>query len=124
MDVVFFFLSPDCDYDEAPGNCKTMCLVDSGIAFNSPYPTLLRPERKVEIILSFDFSQRDGGDTELPFKVSMSYCTLYNCWLNKNKCRQRITWLINIAKTVVCSRLQHSIYVGRKQFLKLVLPNF
>ncbi|XP_028398219.1 cytosolic phospholipase A2-like [Dendronephthya gigantea] len=58
----------DCDYDEVHGNCKTMCLVDSGIAFNSPYPTLLRPERKVEIILSFDFSQRDGGDTELSFK--------------------------------------------------------
>jgi hypothetical protein len=52
-----------------------MCLVDSGIAFNSPFPTLLRPERKVELILSFDFSQRDGGDTELPFKVSLRYQT-------------------------------------------------
>ena len=29
---------------------------------------LLRPEREVELILSFDFSQKDGGDKELPFK--------------------------------------------------------
>ncbi|XP_046861058.1 cytosolic phospholipase A2-like isoform X1 [Xenia sp. Carnegie-2017] len=46
---------------------KTMCVVDSGIAFNSPFPVLLRPERKVELILSFDFSQRDNGDKEPPF---------------------------------------------------------
>lgn len=46
-----------------------MCLIDAGIAFNSPYPTLLRQERKVEIILSFDFSQRDS-DKEPPFSVS------------------------------------------------------
>ncbi|XP_046839546.1 cytosolic phospholipase A2-like isoform X2 [Xenia sp. Carnegie-2017] len=56
-------------YDKTTGNHKTICLVDAGIAFNSPYPVLLRPERKVEIILSFDFSQRDGGDKEKPFSV-------------------------------------------------------
>ena len=60
----------DC-YDNAPGSHKTMCLVDSGIAFNSPYPMLLRPEREVELILSFDFSEKGGGDKELPFKVSI-----------------------------------------------------
>ena len=60
----------DDEYDPTPGRDKSMCLVDSGIAFNSPYPMLLRPERNVEIILSFDFSQRDGGDTEPPFSVS------------------------------------------------------
>ena len=49
---------------------KTMSIVDSGIAFNSPYPVLVRKERKVDLILSFDLSQRDGGDNELPFKVS------------------------------------------------------
>ena len=67
----------ESDFDLAPGNHKTMCLVDSGIAFNSPYPTILRPERKVEIILSFDFSQRDGGDKELPFKVSNGPLTVH-----------------------------------------------
>ncbi|XP_028401054.1 cytosolic phospholipase A2-like [Dendronephthya gigantea] len=58
----------DADFDDSAGKDKTMCIVDSGIAFNSPYPAMLRPERKVELILSFDFSQRDGGDKELPFK--------------------------------------------------------
>ena len=61
----------DEDFSDAPGKDKTMCIVDSGIAFNSPFPAMIRPERKVELILSFDFSQRDGGDKELPFKVSI-----------------------------------------------------
>lgn len=60
----------ESEFDERAGKDKTMCLVDSGIAFNSPFPTMLRPERNVELILSFDFSQRDGGDNELPFTVS------------------------------------------------------
>ncbi|XP_028400819.1 cytosolic phospholipase A2-like [Dendronephthya gigantea] len=63
-----FKRSQDADFDDAPGKDKTMCIVDSGIAFNSPYPAMLRPERKVEIILSFEFSDREGGDKELPFK--------------------------------------------------------
>ena len=49
---------------------KTMCLVDSGLAFNSPYPVLLRKEREIDLILSFHFSQRDDGDNAMPFKVS------------------------------------------------------
>jgi phospholipase A2 len=64
-------LYSDEDFTDGPGKDKTMCIVDSGIAFNSPFPAMLRPERKVELILSFDFSQRDGGDKELPFKVSV-----------------------------------------------------
>ena len=47
-----------------------MCLVDSGLAFNSPYPVLLREEREIDLILSFDVSQRDDGDNAMPFKVS------------------------------------------------------
>jgi phospholipase A2 len=57
------------DVDHGTGKDKTICVVDSGIAFNSPFPTVLRPERKVELILSFDFSQRDS-DEALPFGVS------------------------------------------------------
>ena len=37
--------------------------------FNSPYPLLLRPQRDVDIFLSFDFSARDK-DEESPFKVN------------------------------------------------------
>ena len=50
-----------------------MLLVDSGLAFNSPYPTLVRVERNVDLILSFDFSQRSGGDNGTPFDVSAIY---------------------------------------------------
>jgi hypothetical protein len=64
----------DEEYSKLIGKEKTMCVVDSGIAFNSPFPTALRPERKVELILSFDFSQRDiNGDDEPPFVVSCSW---------------------------------------------------
>ena len=49
---------------------KTMCLVDSGLAFNSLYPVLLLKEREVDLILSFDLSQRDVGDNAMHFKVS------------------------------------------------------
>ena len=67
-----FFYSA-ADYDECTGKDKTMCVVDSGIAFNSPFPAVIRPERNIELILSFDFSQRDGGDKELPFGVSVFF---------------------------------------------------
>ena len=45
-----------------------MELIDAGLMFNSPYPPLLRKERSVDIILSFDFSARET-DEERPFKV-------------------------------------------------------
>ena len=47
---------------------KRIYLVDSGLVFNSPYPLLLRPERDVDIYLSFDFSARDKEE-EMPFQV-------------------------------------------------------
>ncbi|XP_063420989.1 cytosolic phospholipase A2-like [Mytilus trossulus] len=43
-----------------------MLIVDAGYAFNSPYPSILRPSRKIDLILSFDFSERDG-DKKDPF---------------------------------------------------------
>lgn len=46
---------------------KTLYLVDSGLTFNSPYPLLLRPQRGVELFLSFDFSARPSDQTP-PFK--------------------------------------------------------
>ncbi|KAK3741406.1 hypothetical protein QZH41_018042 [Actinostola sp. cb2023] len=38
--------------------CKRIMLCDGGIAFNSPYPTLLRQQRHVDMVLSFDYSAR------------------------------------------------------------------
>ena len=48
---------------------KRIYLVDSGLVLNSPYPLVLRPERDVDIFLSFDFSARDKDD-EMPFQVT------------------------------------------------------
>jgi phospholipase A2 len=47
---------------------KRIFLVDSGLAFNSPYPLVLRPQRGVDLFISFDFSGRTK-DNVPPFKV-------------------------------------------------------
>lgn len=55
-------------FDLHPTHIKKLYVVDSGLTFNSPYPVVLRPQREVDIILSFDFSARQSDDTP-PFKV-------------------------------------------------------
>ena len=57
--------------DKFPLSAKRIALVDGGLAFNSPFPPLLRPERDVDIFLSFDFSKRKE-DLEFPFEVNLS----------------------------------------------------
>ena len=47
---------------------KKIFLVDSGLGFNIPFPLVLRPERHVELFLTFDFSSR-FGDNGSPFRV-------------------------------------------------------
>ena len=54
-----------------PTNLKRMYVVDGGLTFNSPYPLLLRPQRNVDLLLSFDFSARPS-DSSPPFKVGAS----------------------------------------------------
>ena len=54
--------------DQLAAKAKRIYLVDSGLLFNSPYPPLLRPERDVDIFLSFDFSARQK-DNEIYFHV-------------------------------------------------------
>eukprot|EP00118_Oscarella_pearsei_P012783 m.96616 g.96616 ORF g.96616 m.96616 type:complete len:167 (+) comp36914_c0_seq9:1706-2206(+) len=44
----------------------TMVVVDGGLAFNLPFPPLLRPERPTDVFIVFDFSWRDT-QTEYPF---------------------------------------------------------
>ena len=44
---------------------KRMELIDAGLMFNSPYPPLLRKQRSVDLIPSFDFSARET-DEERP----------------------------------------------------------
>ncbi|BFZ06037.1 hypothetical protein BsWGS_09076 [Bradybaena similaris] len=54
-------------FEMHPTSVKLICMVDAGLAFNSPYPLILRPQRAVDIILSFDFSARPS-DNDPPFK--------------------------------------------------------
>ena len=61
------------------GKKKKVFLVDAGLAFNSPYPAVLRPQRFVDLIISFDLSARDKEDMD-PFGVSRN--TLLLRWLS------------------------------------------
>ncbi|RXG53242.1 hypothetical protein Avbf_05301 [Armadillidium vulgare] len=56
-----------CRYKPLDNTAKKLFIVDSGLAFNSPFPLLLRPQRAVDMYLSFDFSQRPS-DNHMPFK--------------------------------------------------------
>ncbi|CAH3128692.1 unnamed protein product [Pocillopora meandrina] len=53
--------------DELALNSRHIYLVDGGLVFNSPFPPLLRPQRKVDVFISFDFSVRKR-DVEFPFE--------------------------------------------------------
>jgi predicted acylesterase/phospholipase RssA len=55
-------------FEMQPTHLKRMYVVDGGLTFNSPYPLLLRPQRQVDLLLSFDFSARPG-DSSPPFEV-------------------------------------------------------
>ncbi len=46
-------------------NDKNICLVDAGIDFNIPFPPLLRPERKVDVIIVYDASYTIENSPEL-----------------------------------------------------------
>uniref|UniRef100_A0A8D0E6P7 PLA2c domain-containing protein n=1 Tax=Salvator merianae TaxID=96440 RepID=A0A8D0E6P7_SALMN len=46
-------------------------LIDAGLAINAAYPPLLRPQRQVKLILSFDFS---AGDPFLTIRKAAEYC--------------------------------------------------
>ena len=48
---------------------KKIYLVDSGLSFNLPFPIALRPQRGIELYITFDFSSRKT-DVTPPFRVS------------------------------------------------------
>ncbi|ESP01691.1 hypothetical protein LOTGIDRAFT_52500, partial [Lottia gigantea] len=54
-------------FEMYPTNIKKLYVVDGGLTFNSPYPPILRPQRAVDLLISFDFSARPS-DTTPPFK--------------------------------------------------------
>lgn len=60
------FLS-DCSLDDAPNQLTPqdpqLCLVDAGCFMNSSCPSLFRPGRQVDLVLSFNYNQ------SFPFQV-------------------------------------------------------
>lgn len=67
-------------FEMHPTNVKHLYMVDAGLTFNSPFPVVLRPQREVDIILSFDFSARPSDSTP-PFKELL----LAAEWAKKHK---------------------------------------
>lgn len=66
-----FFVDPDefdRIYEPLDVKSKKIHIVDSGLTYNLPYPLILRPQRGVDLIISFDFSARPS-DSSPPFKV-------------------------------------------------------
>ncbi|XP_072568877.1 cytosolic phospholipase A2-like [Paramormyrops kingsleyae] len=59
---------------------EKMYMVDSGLSFNLPYPLILRPERGVDLIISFDYSERESDSTS-PFEE----LRLAEKWAHLNK---------------------------------------
>lgn len=63
-------------YEPLDVKSKKIHVVDSGLTFNLPYPLILRPQRGVDLIISFDFSARPS-DSSPPFKVRRIYVALH-----------------------------------------------
>ncbi|XP_066485445.1 cytosolic phospholipase A2 gamma-like [Tiliqua scincoides] len=66
----FLYNYSDVNYPELTKE-PAVSLIDAGVAINTAYPLILRPERKVELILSFDFSAGDPFET---LKKAAEYC--------------------------------------------------
>lgn len=86
--------------DQLAVKAKRLFLVDSGLMMNSPYPLLLRPQREVDIYLSFDFSAREREDMT-PFQELL----LAEEWAKKN----------NIKFPPINANEQYNLY-GLKEF--------
>uniref|UniRef100_A0A4W3JVC3 Phospholipase A2 n=1 Tax=Callorhinchus milii TaxID=7868 RepID=A0A4W3JVC3_CALMI len=67
-------------YEPLDVKSKKIHVVDSGLTFNLPYPLILRPQRAIDLIISFDFSARPS-DSSPPFKELL----LAEKWAKMNK---------------------------------------
>ena len=59
---------------------KKIYLVDSGLSFNLPFPLTLRPQRGIELYITFDFSSRTSDSTP-PFRellLAEKWAALHN----------------------------------------------
>ncbi|MED6246638.1 Cytosolic phospholipase A2, partial [Ataeniobius toweri] len=67
-------------YEPLDVKSKKIHVVDSGLTYNLPYPLILRPQRTIDLIISFDFSARPS-DSSPPFKELL----LAEKWARMNK---------------------------------------
>ncbi|XP_015232132.1 PREDICTED: cytosolic phospholipase A2 [Cyprinodon variegatus] len=67
-------------YEPLDVKSKKIHVVDSGLTYNLPYPLILRQQRGVDLIISFDFSARPS-DSSPPFKELL----LAEKWARMNK---------------------------------------
>uniref|UniRef100_A0A3Q3WII9 Phospholipase A2 n=1 Tax=Mola mola TaxID=94237 RepID=A0A3Q3WII9_MOLML len=67
-------------YEPLDVKSKKIHVVDSGLTYNLPYPLILRPQRGVDLIISFDFSARPS-DSSPPFKEIL----MAEKWARMNK---------------------------------------
>uniref|UniRef100_A0A8C8CZK8 PLA2c domain-containing protein n=1 Tax=Oncorhynchus tshawytscha TaxID=74940 RepID=A0A8C8CZK8_ONCTS len=58
-----FSISPDTNVPSSMASKEKIHLVDAGLKLNSPYPPVLRTSRKVDLIISLDFSEGDPFET-------------------------------------------------------------
>ncbi|KAL7977280.1 hypothetical protein Chor_009229 [Crotalus horridus] len=70
LDHLENMLKADIEFPELTSN-PMLSLIDAGLTINTAYPSVLRPERQVKLILSFDFS---AGDPFLTIKKAAEYC--------------------------------------------------
>ena len=72
--IIDFYQILDCDFkgyrESMETDDKKIYLVDSGLSFNLPFPVALRPQREIELYITFDFSSRKTDSTP-PFRVSI-----------------------------------------------------
>ncbi|XP_066487372.1 cytosolic phospholipase A2 gamma-like isoform X2 [Tiliqua scincoides] len=66
----FLYHCSDIKFPELT-NKEVVSLIDAGLAINTAYPLILRPERNVKLILSFDYSAGDPFET---IKKAAQYC--------------------------------------------------
>uniref|UniRef100_A0A8C2ULB4 PLA2c domain-containing protein n=1 Tax=Chinchilla lanigera TaxID=34839 RepID=A0A8C2ULB4_CHILA len=70
--TIYNFLYGHGDIKEQEmSNRELLHLMDAGFAINTPYPLVLLPARKVQLILSFDFSSGDPFET---IRSTAKYC--------------------------------------------------
>lgn len=73
-------------YEPLDVKSKKIHIVDSGLTYNLPYPLILRPQRGVNLIISFDFSARPS-DSSPPFKVGV-WLFFKSSMAKNDRCKQ------------------------------------